>query len=47
MCKEFKDEVATVRVFGTVNQEAVKRATATFLKGVEHEKRTEGNKKHG
>lgn len=40
MCKEFKDEGATVRVFGKVNQEVVKKATATFLKGVEHEKKT-------
>ena len=39
MYKEFKDEVATVRVFGKVNQEAVKKATATFLKGVTNEKK--------
>ena len=39
MCKEFKDEMSTVRVFGKVNQEAVKKATVTFLKGVEHEKK--------
>ena len=44
--KEFKDERAIVRVFGTVNQEAVKKATEKFLKGVETEKkRLEGRKK--
>lgn len=44
--KEFKDEKATVRVFGTVNQDVVKRATENFLKGVETEKkRLEGSRK--
>ena len=44
--KEFKDEKAIVRVFGTVNQDAVKKATAKFLKGVEAEKkRLEGRTK--
>ena len=39
MCRVFKDDVATVRVFGTVNQEKVEKATKTFLKGVEDEKK--------
>jgi hypothetical protein len=39
MVREFKDEGATVRVFGKVNEEAVKKATVSFLKGVEDEKR--------
>ena len=38
MCRVFKDEGATVRVFGNVKQEVVKEATKTFLKGVEDEK---------
>lgn len=37
--KEFKSESAVVRVHGTVNLEAVKKATEIFLKGVEDEKR--------
>ena len=39
MVKEFKDAGATVRVFGKVNEDAVKKATVLFLKGVENEKR--------
>lgn len=39
MCRVFKDDVATVRVYGTVNQEKVEKATKTFLKGVEDEKK--------
>lgn len=39
MCRVFKDDGATVRVFGTVNEERVKKATKTFLKGVEDEKK--------
>ena len=39
MCRVFKDNEATVRVYGTVNQETVKKATKTFLKGVEDEKK--------
>lgn len=39
MCRVFKDEGATVRVFGSVNQENVKKATEAFLKGVEDEKK--------
>lgn len=38
MCREFKDANATVRVFGKANQEAVKKATVAFLKGVEKQK---------
>ena len=44
MCRVFKDDQATVRVFGTVNQEAVKKATERFLKGVENEQKK--NEKH-
>ena len=44
--KEFKSEKATVRVFGAVNQDAIKKATENFLKGVETEKkRLEGRTK--
>ena len=39
MCREFKSEKATVRVFGTVNQEALKKATMEFMKGVHNEKK--------
>lgn len=39
MVREFKDEKATVRVFGTVNQDVVKKATQNFMKGVENEKK--------
>jgi hypothetical protein len=39
MYREFKDEGATVRVYGNAKQEAVKEATKTFLKGVEDEKK--------
>lgn len=39
MYKEFKSEGATVRVHGTANLEAVKKATEIFMKGVEDEKR--------
>lgn len=39
MYREFKSEKATVRVFGTVNEERLKTATANFMKGVEHEKK--------
>lgn len=39
MYKEFKSEGATVRVHGAVNQEAVRKATEKFMKGVENEKR--------
>ena len=42
MVKEFKDETATVRVFGKVNEEAVKKATGNFLKEVEKEKQRKG-----
>lgn len=38
MVREFKDNNATVRVHGTVNQEAVKKATEKFLREVEKEK---------
>jgi hypothetical protein len=39
MYREFKTENATVRVFGTVNEERLKKATEVFMKGVEHEKK--------
>ena len=39
MYKEFKSEGATVRVFGNPNQEAIKKATVEFMKGVENEKK--------
>ena len=39
MCRVFKDDVAIVRVFGTVNQEKLLQATKEFLKGVEDEKK--------
>ena len=39
MYREFKSEKATVRVFGTVNEERLKKATENFMKGVENEKK--------
>ena len=39
MCKEFKSERAIVRVFGVPNQQRIEKATITFLKGVENEKK--------
>ena len=39
MCRVFKDDKATVRVYGTVNQETVKKATEKFMRGVEDEKK--------
>ena len=37
--KEFKSERAIVRVFGVPNQQVIEKATITFLKGVENEKK--------
>lgn len=45
MYKEFKSEVATVRVFGKPDQEAIKKATIAFMKGVENEKKKKSNGK--
>ena len=44
MSRVFKDEVATVIVHGTVNQETLKKATERFLKGVVNEQKK--NEKH-
>jgi hypothetical protein len=47
MVREFKDEGATVRVFGKVNEDAVKKATVLFLTEVEKEKTKKENRKNG
>lgn len=39
MYKEFKSEVATVRVFGKPNQERIEKATIEFMKGATNEKK--------
>lgn len=44
MYKEFKSDVATVRVFGKPNQEAIEKATIAFMKGVENEKKKNKSK---
>ena len=42
--KEFKSERAIVRVFGVPNQQRIEKATITFLKGVENEKKKKQSK---
>lgn len=43
MYKEFKDEGATVRVFGNINHDSIKKSTELFMKGVEERKEKKRN----